>query len=72
MARVIQADELADIIGQLARRISDLETAARRSQFAAVGVDPANPRQGDTWVRTDTNVARIWLPNGTAKTFTLT
>lgn len=52
-------------------RVQKLETA-QRFTFPNVTTDPTNPRVGDAWLNTTTNLAKIVDKNGTVRTITWT
>ena len=52
-------------------RVQKLETA-QRFTFPVVATDPTNPRVGDAWLNTTSNVAKIVDKNGTVRTITWT
>ena len=68
MAKVLLPDSLGGEIARLERRIALLENALR-SAVAVVPADPANPRNGDTWVTGTTFRVRI---AGVTRTVTVT
>jgi hypothetical protein len=52
-------------------RVQKLETA-QRFTFPNVATDPTNPRVGDAWLNTTSNLAKIVDKNGTVRTITWT
>ena len=68
MAKVLSPDTLGSEIRRLEQRIAVLENS-QRSAVAVVAADPANPRNGDTWVTGTTFKIRI---AGVTRTVTVT
>lgn len=64
MARVLVTDTLGTELAALQRRIALLENALR-SSVAVVANDPANPRDGDTWLRTSDETLRARVNGAT-------
>jgi len=62
---------LFGIFNDLVQRLQKLETATRFT-FPAVTSDPSNPRKGDAWLNTTTNLAKIVDANGTVRILTWT
>ena len=62
---------LKDIIDDILSRLRKLETAQR---FTAPNVttDPTNPRKGDIWLNTTSNVLKTVDANGTVRTINWT
>ena len=69
MGVIIQEPNLRDIIQPLLDRIDRLERSVR---FTAPNVttDPSNPRPGDVWLNTTSNLLKAVDKNGTIKTIT--
>jgi hypothetical protein len=62
---------LYDMFSDLDSRLRKLETAVRFT-FPNVSSDPTNPRKGDAWLNTTTNLAKIVDANGTVRVLTWT
>jgi hypothetical protein len=71
MGYINQTPNLKDIFYDLDTRLRKLETAVRFT-FPAVTSDPSNPRIGDAWLNTTTNLAKIVDKNGTVRVITWT
>lgn len=69
MSRLNVPDTLGNRIAALEQRIARLENSAR-SAIAVVPADPANPRDGDVWLRTSDQTYRIRI-NGVTRTVTV-
>lgn len=69
MGIINQDTDLYLIFRELNRRIEVLEKSVR---FTApvVATDPANPRKGDIWVNSTTNLLKAIDKNGVVKTIT--
>lgn len=59
------------MFSDLESRLRKLETATRFT-FPAVTSDPINPRIGDAWLNTTTNLAKIVDANGLVRVLTWT
>lgn len=70
MPKVLHPDTLGLMFDRILERLGLLESA-RRSQVAVVPADPANPVDGDMWVRTSDNTLHVRV-NGVTKTVTIT
>ena len=70
MAEVLYPDTIGREIRRLEQRIALLENS-QRSAVAVVVYDPANPRNGDVWLRTSDNTYRVRI-NGVTRTVTVT
>jgi hypothetical protein len=62
---------LQAIFNDMVLRLQKLETA-QRFTFPNVTSDPANPRIGDAWLNTTTNLAKIVDKNGSIRIITWT
>ena len=62
---------LQTMFADLEARLRKLETA-QRFTFPAVTSDPTNPRIGDAWLNTTTNLAKIVDKNGSVRVITWT
>jgi hypothetical protein len=71
MPYVNQPADMRILFADLDSRLSKLETAVRFT-FPAVTSDPTNPRIGDAWLNTTTNLAKIVDKNGTVRVLTWT
>lgn len=71
MGYINQTPNLHDMFANLDSRLRKLETAVRFT-FPAVTSDPTNPRIGDAWLNTTTNLAKIVDKNGTVRVLTWT
>ena len=71
MAFINQPQDLRILFADIDSRLRKLETASRFT-FPAVTSDPANPRIGDAWLNTTTNLAKIVDKNGTVRFLTWT
>jgi hypothetical protein len=66
VAYINQSPDLRVLFADLERRLRLLETATRFT-FPAVTSDPSNPRIGDAWLNTTSNLAKIVDANGTVR-----
>ena len=71
MAYINQPPDLRQTFADLDTRLRKLETAVRFT-FPAVTSDPTNPRIGDAWLNTTTNLAKIVDSTGTVRILTWT
>jgi hypothetical protein len=71
MAYINQPADLRIMFSDLESRLRKLETATRFT-FPAVTSDPTNPRIGDAWLNTTTNLAKIVDANGLVRVLTWT
>ena len=71
MAYINQSPELRVLFADLDRRLRLLETATRFT-FPNVTSDPNNPRKGDDWLNTTSNLAKIFDTNRTVRILTWT
>lgn len=71
MARTNTPDTIGSLLAAIVSRVERLERSRRSGGFAVLAADPANPRDGDAWIRSDTGAFRIRV-NGVTKTATLT
>jgi len=71
MAYINQPIDLRTMFADLSNRLRLLETATRFT-FPNVVSDPADPRIGDAWLNTTTNLAKIVDSNGVVKVITWT
>jgi hypothetical protein len=71
MSYINQPADMRILFADLDSRLSKLETAVRFT-FPAVTSDPTNPRIGDAWLNTTTNLAKIVDKNGTVRVLTWT
>lgn len=69
MSKVLLPDTLGILFDRIGERLGLLESA-RRSQIAVVPSDPANPVDGDMWLRTSDNTVHVRV-NGVTKTVTI-
>jgi hypothetical protein len=69
MGYINQTPNLKDIFTDLDTRLRKLETAVR---FTApiVTTDPTNPRKGDIWINSTTNVMKVVDSIGTVRVIT--
>jgi hypothetical protein len=71
MGYINQTPNLRDMFIDLDTRLRKLETAVRFT-FPAVTSDPSNPRIGDAWLNTTTNLAKIVDASGAVRVITWT
>jgi hypothetical protein len=71
MAFINQPQDLLILFANLDSRLRKLETATRFT-LPNVATDPTNPRKGDAWLNTTTNLAKIVDKNGTIRTISWT
>jgi hypothetical protein len=71
MAYINQPPDLRQLFADLSDRLRKLETATRFT-LPNVSSDPVNPRKGDAWLNTTTNLAKIVDANGTIRVITWT
>lgn len=71
MAYINLPPELYSILEDIRIRLQKLETA-QRFTFPNVTSDPTNPRKGDAWLNTTTNLAKIVDANGNVRVITWT
>lgn len=71
MGYINQPPDLRSMFADIDSRLRKLETATRFT-FPAVISDPTNPRIGDAWLNTTTNLAKIVDANGTVRILTWT
>jgi len=71
MGYINQPFDLRTYFDDIISRIRKLETATRFT-FPNVTSDPTNPRNGDAWLNTTTNQAKIVDSAGTVRVITWT
>lgn len=71
MAYINQPADMRSIFADLEKRLRLLETATRFT-FPAVTSDPTNPRIGDAWLNTTSNLAKIVDSTGAVRIITWT
>jgi len=59
------------IFSDITQRLNKLETATRFT-LPNVTTDPTNPRKGDMWLNTTSNLAKVVDANGTTRVLTWT
>lgn len=69
MAFINQPQDLRSVFTDLESRLRKLETATRFT-LPAVTLDPTNPRIGDAWLNTTSNLAKVVDANGTVRVLT--
>lgn len=71
MGYINQPADIRTMFADIDSRLRKLETATRFT-FPAVTSDPTNPRIGDAWLNTTTNLAKIVDANGLVRVLTWT
>ena len=69
MGYINQSPDIFELFKELTDRLDRLETT-QRFTLPNVAADPANPRKGDAWLNTTSNLAKIVDKNGVVKTVT--
>jgi hypothetical protein len=69
MGYINQTPNLRDMFQDIEARLRKLETA-QRFTAPVVTTDPTNPRKGDIWINSTTNVMKVVDSAGTVRTIT--